>query len=135
MNYLSLLCCLALTIGASAYAIEGFWQSTDFNNTVMAVSVVRTDSNGVNSYSIGIGGCNTPLSFSIVQSYMQISNLGKQSCSAGNGGSLMKSLQEKFFYFKIIYEQLLLVNIYGNKSLSFTRAKIDMRNYNLRGVF
>jgi hypothetical protein len=135
MNYIPLLCCLALAVGTSAYAIEGRWQSTDHNNTIMAVSAVSTDANGVNSYSLGIDGCNAPLSFAIVQSYLQISNLGKLSCNADNSGSLMKSLQEKIFYFKIFYDQLLLVNIYGNKSLSFTRAKMDMRNYNLPGVF
>jgi hypothetical protein len=135
MNYIPIICLLALAVGSSAYAIEGRWQSTGYNDTIIAVSAVSTHPNGVNSYNLAIEGCNAPLSFAIVQSYMQVSNLGKQTCNGGNATSLMASLQEKFFYFQIFYEQLHLINIYGNKSLSFTRAKQDMRNYNLPGVY
>ena len=47
----------------------------------------------------------------------------------------MQNLQEKFFYFQIYYSQLILVNVYGNKTLTFTRQKIDMKNYKLMGTF
>lgn len=84
---------------------------------------------------MAIEECNAPLSFAILQSYMKLTNLAKQTCKGGSNGALMSSLQEKFFYFQIYYDQLLLVNIYGNKSLTFVRAKDDMRNYRLIGVF
>ena len=93
MNLTSIICLLALVVSSYAYAIEGRWQSTDYNNTIIAVSSVSTDVNGVNSYNLAIDGCSAPLSFVIIQSYMQVSNLGKQNCNGGDTGSLMSGLQ------------------------------------------
>jgi hypothetical protein len=93
MNYLSLLCLLAILVGTSAYAIEGRWQSTDYNNTTIGVSAVSTDASSLINYNLAIDGCNGTLPFSISQSYLKLANLGKQSCSNGNSGALMSSLQ------------------------------------------
>lgn len=103
MNHLSLILLCGLLIGISSYAIEGRWQSTNENKTIIAVSATIADQNGRINYNLEINGCSPPLSFAISQSYMQITNLGKPSCSGSKEAALMASLQEKFFYFQIYY--------------------------------
>lgn len=135
MSYLSLLLFLVVISQVSAYAIEGLWQSKDYNKTDILVSAISTDQNGLNHYQIDIDGCSPSLSFAISQSYMKLTNLGKPVCTPGIAATLMNDLQEKILYFQIYYDQLSLVNIFGNKSLVFVRVKKDMRNNNLLGVF
>jgi hypothetical protein len=128
----------ALLSFASTYAIEGNWDSVDYNNTAISITAVNTAPAGRNYYKLKVIGCSSNNLFIILDSYMKVSrNILSSYCSTGTPSQniLMQNLQEKFFYFQIYYSQLILVNVYGNKTLTFTRQKIDMKNYKLMGTF
>lgn len=127
----------ALLSLASTYAIEGNWDSVDYNNTAISITALNTGLNGRNNYKLQVIGCPSSNPFAILDSYMQLNSNKASDCSTGtpSQNTLMQNLQEKFFYFQIYYSQLILVNVYGNKTLSFTRQKVDMKNYKLMGTF
>ena len=127
----------ALLSFASTYAIEGNWDSVDYNNTAISITALNTALNGRNNYKLQVIGCPSSNPFTILDSYMQVNSNKASNCSTGTPSQniLMQNLQEKFFYFQIYYSQLILVNVYGNKTLTFTRQKIDMKNYKLMGTF
>jgi len=128
-------------MGSNCYAIEGVWQANDKSKTKITINEVSTLIPGVNQYSLLIKDCDFEYRFNIYESYLQVvkrpneANPKDIECSSTTSSVLLGALNQKIFYFQIYYDQMLFADAFGDKSIAFTRAKVDMRNYRIEGIF
>jgi hypothetical protein len=67
----------------STYAIEGNWDSVDYNNTAISITAINTALNGRNNYKLQVIGCPESSPFTILDSYMQVNSTKAVDCSTG----------------------------------------------------
>jgi hypothetical protein len=123
---------------ASAYAIEGTWQSIQHPNATITIAPVATDVDSLNQYALAVASCSLRNDFKIIDSFLKMLSLPQPlsaTCSSAVAKTLLADLQEKMFFFEISNAELALVTVFGGKTLSFKRLDPLTPNWDLQGQF